>query len=197
MAFAGGHFHGDRLFPDRRGRFQVRARRLIDIGIVRAPDQIAGADSRGFDHSVAETQFEAATPLDYLKYASALFRLLGTPPVRGIEDHAVPRFQRCDPVRGSCFDGDALSRDLGDLAHLYAAMSGRAPAHHSLVIGSAEEEGSKSARIDLLELLLVEGVDGERAAGPSLIHGFAIGVSSERDVFRILVPALDLQRGKA
>ena len=74
-----------RLLANRSRSLRINPRRLINIRIVRAPHQIAEPYAFATDRAIPKAQF---APLD-LKDATALFRLLRTPPVSRIEHHAI------------------------------------------------------------------------------------------------------------
>ncbi len=69
------------------GRLGVHANQLVEIGIVRAPDEVAGTDARQVHDAIAEAQFAAID----LENASAFLVLFGTAPIRGVEYDAVTR----------------------------------------------------------------------------------------------------------
>ena len=162
----------DRLPPDRGGGFGVDPRELVDLGIVRAPDEIARADAAGIDR--ADWRSAVRSP-SHFENAAAFFGFLRTAPVGRIEDDAVAGLERRDAVRVGGLDDDAAIGDPHHAAHQHAAMARGAAFDHGLMIGAGEEEIAEAARVDLLELQFGGGRDGERAAGPRLVDCLAIG----------------------
>ena len=193
FAFVRRHAQLHRLLAERRRRLRIHARRLVDIGIVRAPDQIAAADAIAMDRAVAEAQFAA---LD-LKDAPAFFRLLGTAPVGRIEHHAVARLERRHAVRLGGLDQNPAVGNLQHAPHQHAAMARGAPFHHRLMIRPGEEERAEAARIHLLQPQFGGAIELQFPPGPGLVHRLAIGGGSQRHVIGVLVAAFDFQRGDA
>src|SRR5215467_13481517 len=123
LSFVCLHTHVD--FLPRYGRRSVRefSRGAIDLGIVRAPYDVARPDAMELHGSAAEGELDRTVPARLgAEHASAFFRFLRTSPVRGIEDETVARFDWRDSMSVARLDDDAITLYAQDLAHFYTAM---------------------------------------------------------------------------
>lgn len=78
-----------------RSRLREFACRAIHIGIVRAPDDVSGANPASLNRAATKTELDAAAAsFDDLENVASLFGLLGAAPIRGIEHQAVARLER-------------------------------------------------------------------------------------------------------
>jgi hypothetical protein len=191
----GGNLHAQRLLVHRRRGFGVDAHHLVQLGVVAAPEQVAGPDAAEVDRAVAEMKFQLAPALRrHLVDAPALLLLLRAAPVRRVEDHAVARLERRSVAARLRRDDDAGGRHLRHLAHEHAAVAGRPPAHHRLVVRAGDEIRAQPAREDLLQPQFLLAGDAQRQPGTRFVHGLAIGGGGQRHVVSVLVAPLDLER---
>ena len=184
-----------RLAMHGRRRLGVEAHRLVQLRVVRAPQQVAGADARKVDRAVAKGKLQRAVALrrDVID-AAALLRLLRAAPVRGVEDDAVARLERRIGGIRLRHEPDAIRQHARHPAHQHAAVARRAAAHDRLVVGAGNEVRAKPARVDLLQLHFLARRDAERQPRPRLVHRLAVGRRGQRHVVGILVAPLDLER---
>jgi len=159
----------------------------VEIGIARAPEEVAGADAGEVDVAVAELDSEEifAERGDGIDAAAFLF-FLGAAPGGGIEDDAVAGLEGGDGMIFVDFDEDAIGLEGGDGAEEDTAVAGGAGLDDLLVVGAAQEEGGEAAGVDLFEAEAVFGADGGEA-----VDGFTVGGGGEGDVFGVLVAAFD------
>ena len=139
------------LFVD--GCFGLRkgARRLIQIGVMRTPDPVAGPDATKTKRAVAKAQFQLTITLRRnLIDAAAFFRFFWAAPIGGIKHNAITGFQRRHRRGRFGRDDHAVGQDARDLAHQYTAVAGITTADNGLVVRAADKKGAQATGIDLL-----------------------------------------------
>src|SRR5262249_48792862 len=158
---------------------KIRPGEFIQIGVMRAPDQISRPDTRGVNHTVGESQLNAPLSACGRIDATAFLRLVRTSPVCRIEHDAVARLED-NSVQW--FDGDRLARYPNHASAFHSAMSRSASPHHRLMICAADKIRTEPARIDLLQLAASLLVRLRLQPRPRIVDGFAIRARRERNV---------------
>ena len=84
---------GEGLFGERGGGLEVGAGGTVEVGVMGAPDEVAGAEAVEVDGMVGEGEFELSgeAGADVIE-AAAFFFFLRAAPGGGVEDDAVAGF---------------------------------------------------------------------------------------------------------
>src|SRR5690349_18414832 len=176
-----------------RDGLHKRAHGLVEFGVVRAPHEVAFAYAAKVDRPFAELQLQlAAARFGQTIDPPAFFLFLRAAPARRVKDQPVAGLERRGFARRFFGDDDAITQDLGDAAHQYAAVARRAPIDYGLMIRAADEIRPEAARIDLFEPQLFLPRDAQRQLGPRFVYGLAVRLRGQRDVVRVFVAAFDL-----
>ena len=171
-----------------------KAARLVHIGIVRAPHQIAAADARRVQSAVAEAQLHTPPRCATWKTRPPSSGSSRAAPIGGIEHHAVAGLQRRQCVGcGRAIDHAALGGTAPRVPSALRDGAARGPAPRPDDRFRSGRRGPDRANRPA-PAAAPAGVHGLRAAGPGFVHRLAVGARGERHVIGVLVAAFDLQR---
>src|ERR1700742_5029183 len=93
------------------------------------------------------------------------------------------------------FNNNVVRLHCGHAGDENSAMSRRAAADNSLMIGARCEERPTTAGIDLFQLEFSFAGEVNRTSGPGCVDRFAIGRRCKRYILCVLIAAFDLESG--
>src|SRR5579875_1505254 len=145
--------NGNRLPRHRSRSLRKRPYGPFQFGIVSTPDKIADAYAGKSHGMIAKAQLPRTIQFRRCFIDSAaFFGFVGAAPVRSVEDNAIPRLNGRRIVGTGRRNRDTISRDRNDSPQTHATMARGTSGDNLLMIGAADKERAKTARIDLLQL---------------------------------------------
>ena len=133
------------LTPELGGQAES-VRYSIEVGVVCAPNQIAGANAAEIHRMVCEGQLERTVELGRHVIDSASFLVfLRAAPIGRIEHNAITRLERSQFVSRRRRHIHLHIVNSGDSTDMHAAMARAAAVHDVLMIHARDEIGPKAA----------------------------------------------------